>query len=169
MHRNVIETVMGAVVLAVAVVFLGFAYSGANLGGASGYPLVARFDRIDGVTPGTEVRVSGVRVGSVSEVTLDRQTYLAELHLAIDPEIVLPADTVAIVSSDGLLGGKTVVLSPGGEADMLQPGDIIQYTQSTPSLEQLLGQVIFSLQGSGSGDSGGAGQGAPAGGGLLAD
>ena len=170
MHRNVIETVMGAVVLAVALVFLGFAYSGANLGGGSGYPLVARFDRIDGVTPGTDVRVSGVRVGSVSRIVLDSRTYLAELHLAIDPSVQLPADTVAIVSSDGLLGGKTVVLSPGGDEQMLAPGATIHYTHSTPSLEQLLGQVIFSLQGNGSGTGGGSGtESAPAGGGLLSD
>jgi phospholipid/cholesterol/gamma-HCH transport system substrate-binding protein len=171
MHRNVIETVMGAVVLAVAIVFLAFAYSGANVGSASGYELTAKFDRIDGVTAGTDVRISGVKVGAVSSITLDTQSYMAVMHLVVDPSVQLPADTVAIVSSDGLLGGKTVALSPGGDSEMLKPGDTIQYTQSTPSLEQLLGQVIFSLQNAGSssdkGEAPAGGSGAP--GGLLTD
>jgi phospholipid/cholesterol/gamma-HCH transport system substrate-binding protein len=96
---------------------------------------------------------------------------MAVMHLVVDPSVQLPADTVAIVSSDGLLGGKTVALSPGGDSEMLKPGDTIQYTQSTPSLEQLLGQVIFSLQNAGSssdkGDAPAGGSGAP--GGLLTD
>jgi phospholipid/cholesterol/gamma-HCH transport system substrate-binding protein len=163
MHRNIVETVIGAVVLAVALLFLGFAYSSANFGGnSSGYLLEARFQRADGIVVGGDVRVSGVKVGQVESIALDTRTYEAKLMLRIDPAFVFPDDTVAIISSDGLLGGKTVSLSPGGSPDLLADSDVIQYTQSTPSLEQLLGQVIFSLKGAGSSD--GASAAAPTGG-----
>jgi phospholipid/cholesterol/gamma-HCH transport system substrate-binding protein len=170
MNRNVIETVMGGVVLLVAVFFLIFAYSAADLRQVEGYELVARFDQIDGLAPGADVRISGVRVGSVIGQELDAQSYLAEVRMSIDPSVDIPEDTIAEVTSEGLLGGKFMSLSPGGSDVMLEPGSTIQFTQSTPGLEQLLGQVIFSLQdlgnsdggsGDGSGGSGGDSLGAP--------
>jgi len=162
MHRNVIETVMGGVVLAVAVFFLIFAYTSADLRRVDGYELVARFDRVDGLAPGDEVRISGVRVGSVVSQTLDEQSFLAEVRLSIDPSVELPADTAAEITSEGLLGGKYMALVPGGAEETIPPGGIIQYTQSVPGLEQLLGQVIYSIQGlgeseDGAGDAGGSG------------
>jgi phospholipid/cholesterol/gamma-HCH transport system substrate-binding protein len=180
MHRNVIETVMGAVVLAVALLFLGFAYTSANLGSASGYTLKAQFNQADGVSPGTDVRIGGVKVGTVTSVTLNPESYLADVQLSIDPSVKLSQDTAAAISSDGLLGGRSLSLSPGGRPDdpsgWLKDGDTIEYTQSNPSLEQLLGQVIFSIgqlgeKGSAAGGSdapgqpgGQAPQGKPAGG-----
>jgi phospholipid/cholesterol/gamma-HCH transport system substrate-binding protein len=170
MHRNVIETVMGGVVLLVAVFFLIFAYSAADLRQVDGYELVARFDQVDGLAPGADVRISGVRVGSVIGQELNTQSYLAEVRMSIDPSVEIPEDTIAEVTSEGLLGGKFMSLSPGGSDVMLEPGSTIQFTQSTPGLEQLLGQVIFSLQdlgnsdggsGDGSGGSGGDSLGAP--------
>ena len=149
MHRNVIETVMGAVVLAVALLFLGFAYTSANLSSASGYRLKAQFDQADGVNAGTDVRIGGVKVGTVTSVTLNPETYLADVELSIDPSIKLSQDTAAAISSDGLLGGRSLSLSPGARPDdakgWLKDGDTIDHTQSNPSLEQLLGQVIFSI------------------------
>lgn len=166
MHRNVIETVMGGVVLAVAVFFLIFAYTSADLGRVDGYELVARFDRVDGLSAGDDVRISGVKVGSVVSQTLDQQSYLAEVRLTVDPSVELPADSSAEITSEGLLGGKYLALVPGGAEEMLQPGGTIQYTQSVPGLEQLLGQVIYSLQGLGeaSGDGGSGAGGSSSGG-----
>ncbi len=149
MHRNVIETVMGAVVLAVALLFLGFAYTSANLHSVSGYKLKAQFDQADGVGAGTDVRIGGVKVGTVTSVTLNPKSYLADVELSIDPAIKLSPDTAAAISSDGLLGGRSLSLSPGAEPDSpngwLKDGDSIDHTQSNPSLEQLLGQVIFNI------------------------
>jgi len=166
MHRNVIETVMGAVVLAVALLFLGFAYTSANLSSASGYKLKAQFDQADGVNAGTDVRIGGVKVGTVTSVTLNPETYLADVELSIDPSIKLSQDTAAAISSDGLLGGRSLSLSPGGRPDdpngWLKDGDTIAYTQSNPSLEQLLGQVIFSIGQLGDKGSAGGASGAPA-------
>lgn len=166
MSRNVIETIMGAVVLAVAVLFLVFAYSSTDIGRVDGYEVVARFDRVDGLQAGGDVRISGVKVGTILSQTLDPQSYLAELRMSIDPSIRLPTDTVAVVASESLLGGKFLALEPGGAEEMIAPGGTIDYTQSTPGIEQLLGQMIYSLQGAGGdnqdgGDNqgdGGAGQ-----------
>lgn len=146
MSRNIIETVMGGVVLAVAVFFLVFAYSSASLQNVEGYELMARFDRIDGLEMGSDVRVGGVKVGSVIGQSLNTDDWVAEVRMTIDRSIHLPTDTVAVITSESLLGGKFLALDPGFEEETIPEGGTIQYTQSVPGLEQLLGQVIYSLQ-----------------------
>lgn len=146
MRRNVIETVLGGVVLAVAGFFLVFAYSSADLRKVDGYELTAAFNSIAGLQAGADVRISGVKVGTVSALTLDPGTYRAVVHMSIDRSIKLTTDTAAVVASESMLGGKFLALEPGGEDTFLPPGGRVQFTQSTPGIEQLLGQVIFSLQ-----------------------
>lgn len=147
MTRNVIETVMGGVVLLVAAFFLVFAYSSANLGTGGGYDVTARFANADGLNLGADVRISGVRVGSVVEHRLNPDTFMAEISMSIDPSLTLPADTVAVVASDGLMGGRYMRLDVGGDAETVPDGGRIIYTQSTPGLEQLIGQAIYGMQG----------------------
>ncbi len=147
MKKNVIETVLGAVVLAVAFIFLAFSYSSANVGGTGGYEVKARFSSIGGLNIGDKVVISGVKVGNVSGVELDKDSYLAIVSLDIDPKYQLPDDTAAFISSESLLGGLYMQLEPGASEDMIEPGGIIQYTQAPQNLEQLLGQFIFSLKG----------------------
>jgi phospholipid/cholesterol/gamma-HCH transport system substrate-binding protein len=163
MTRNLLETLLGAIVLLVAIVFLVFAYSATQLGNGSGYELVARFDRVDGLAPGSDVRISGIKVGTVTAQTLDPATYRAEVRFTMREDVELPADTSAAVVSDGLLGGKYLSLVPGGDIEMLAPGDEITLTQSAINFEDLIGHFIFSQ---GSGDEGGdAAEGAPGAGG----
>lgn len=145
MQRNIVETAMGAVVLAVAVGFGLFFHTTAQIGGKDGYELKAKFSKIDGLESGSAVKVSGVKVGRVLGFELDPATYQAEVRLNIDNNIKLPRDTAAVIASAGLLDGKFMTLEPGGDEEMLSNGDYIEYTQSTPGLEQLLGQVIFSM------------------------
>jgi phospholipid/cholesterol/gamma-HCH transport system substrate-binding protein len=144
-RRNVAEILAGALVLAVAAVFLFYAvtHSGRTL--TQGYALTARFDRIDGLAQGADVRVSGVKVGSVVEQRIDPETYLAVVTMRIDPAIRLPADTSAEITSESLLGGRYVALVPGGSERMLADGGTIEATQSAVSLEALLGRFIFSV------------------------
>ncbi len=146
MKRNVIETVLGAVVLTVALVFLAFSYSTANIGSASGYDLTANFSSTGGLAVGDDVVISGVKVGAVTRVDLDPNTYLARVTMDIEPSVRLPDDTAALISSESLLGGKYLALEPGASEDILPPGGRIQYTQAPQNLEQLLGQFIFSMQ-----------------------
>src|SRR5258708_2754212 len=89
MSRNVIETVMGAVVLVIAAVFLFFAYSTSQVRAVSGYELTAKFDRIEGIREGGDVRISGIKVGSIISETLDPTTFLAVVKMSIDPTIKL--------------------------------------------------------------------------------
>lgn len=146
MRRNVIETVLGGVVLAVAGFFLAFAYSSANLRKVDGYDVTASFTSIAGLQAGSDVRISGVKVGTITALTLDPVTYQAVVHMSVDRSVKLTKDTAAVVASESMLGGKFLALEPGGDEETIKPGGRIQFTQSTPGLEQLLGQVIFSLQ-----------------------
>ncbi len=146
MKRSVIETVLGAVVLLIAAVFLAFSYNTANLKKVSGYEVTADFSGIGGLATGDEVQISGVKVGSVVGVDLDPDTYLARVHMNIEPDIELPEDTTALISSTSLMGGKYLSLEPGAAEDMIPAGGRVQYTQAPQNLEQLLGKFIFSMQ-----------------------
>jgi len=145
MQRNIVETILDAVVLLVAALFSLFFYRTTDIRPATGYELTAAFSKIDGLDAGAPVRVSGVKVGQVLSFKLDPKTYRAIVTMNISADVKLPKDTAAVVASSGLLDGKFMTLEPGADDEMLAPGDRIQYTQSTPSLEQLLGQVIFSM------------------------
>lgn len=146
MKRNVIETVLGAVVLAVAILFLAYSYSSASIGSADGYEVSANFSSIGGLGVGDKVVISGVKVGSVSRIELDKETFLAKVYLDVNDKVQLPDDTAAFISSESLLGGLYMQLEPGASEEMIEPGGMIEYTQAPQNLEQLLGQFIFSMQ-----------------------
>ena len=147
MTRNLLETLLGAVVLIVAVGFLAFAYNTSQVRQDGGYELIARFDKVDGLERGSDVRISGIKVGTVLDQTLDPETYRAEVRFSLREDIQLPADTSAAVVSNGLLGGKYLALVPGGDIEMLQPGGEVTLTQSAVNLEDLIGHMIFSQGG----------------------
>jgi phospholipid/cholesterol/gamma-HCH transport system substrate-binding protein len=144
MRRNLIETVLGGVVLLVAALFLVFAYSNASLRTVSGYELTAKFDRVDGLNQGGDVKVSGIKVGTITGQDIDPQSYLAVVRFTVDPRIKLPVDSAAEVVSEGLLGSKYLSLVPGADSKTLQPGQEIRFTQSPINLESLIGQFMFS-------------------------
>ena len=143
MGKNLVETLMGAVVLVVAGMFMVFAYSTADIRPVRGYAVTAKFQSIDGVRLGTDVKLAGIKVGSVVGQALDPQTYEAVLTLSIDAHIKLPRDTSAQITSEGLLGGTYIALSPGAEDRMIAAGGEIRHTQSPVNLVQLLGRFIF--------------------------
>lgn len=153
MKRNIFETILGAVVLFIAAFFLSYSFKVANVSaGNGGYEIDAYFAGIGGLSVGDDVQISGVKVGTVSAVELDEESYLARVSLLIDPKYQIPIDTAALISSESLLGGKYLALEPGAEEDMLEDGDRIEYTQAPQNLEQLLGQFIFSMQNDDKGD-----------------
>lgn len=133
------EVAAGAVVLAVAVGFLIWAGQTAGWGGGGEtYPLTASFRAVDGISVGSEVRLAGVRVGAITALSLNPQTYFADAVIAIDQAIQLPSDSAILISSEGLLGGNYVELVPGGMPDVLAPGAEIEDTQGSVSLVNLL-------------------------------
>jgi phospholipid/cholesterol/gamma-HCH transport system substrate-binding protein len=146
MNRGLIETLMGAVVLLVAGVFIVLAYGATDIGGG-GYQLKADFNRATGVNVGSDVRLSGIKVGRVAALSLDPETYLARVTISVDPAVQVPSDSSLAIASEGLLGGTYLDLSPGGDEVMLRPGEQIQFTQDAVDLVQLLGKAIFSNDG----------------------
>ncbi|MDJ0827503.1 MAG: outer membrane lipid asymmetry maintenance protein MlaD [Rhodobacter sp.] len=140
MTNHTTEVLVGGAVLAVAIGF--FVYAGQLTGvagpvsGASAYS--ASFRSVEGVTVGTDVRLGGVKVGTVTSVVLDPKTFRAETGFTVDGGISLPEDTAAVIASEGLLGGSFVELIPGGSPFDLEPGSEILDTQSAISIINLL-------------------------------
>ncbi len=145
MNHNIIETAMGAVVLGVAGVFLVFAMKTADVDTSTGYPLTASFANANGLLVGADVRIGGVGVGKVSALKLDPQSFQAVATITIEDDVKLPDDSSATIRSESLMGGKFLALEPGGSDKNLEAGGKIEFTQSTPDLEQMLGQAIFSM------------------------
>ena len=152
MRRNAIETVMGAVVLLVAGVFVFFAYDMAQVKAVEGYEVTALFYKIGGLNEGSDVRISGIKVGTVIDHELDPESYDARVRMTITREVKLPVDTVASIASEGLLGGKYVRLEPGTDKSYIKHGGTITKTKDFRSLEDQVGEIIFLATG---GDEGG--------------
>jgi len=146
MKRNHIETVLGAVVIVVAVIFFGFSYSAANVGSSGGYDITADFSGTGGLGLGDSVEISGVKVGTVSKIELN-DNYQAHVTMDIDDNVKLPDDSSALISSESLLGGKYLEIQPGAsDTFFAKDGKAhIEFTQAPQNLEQLLGKFIFSM------------------------
>lgn len=140
-HRT--EVTVGAAVVAVAAGFLLYAsqFTGVSSGGA-GYPLTASFRSLEGVTVGTDVRLAGVKIGSVTGIALNPQTFRADTQFTIQNGIDLPDDSAVVISSEGLLGGNFVEILPGGSPFNLEEGAEIEDTQSAVSLVGLLMKFV---------------------------
>lgn len=162
MKRSAIETLLGAFVLAVAGFFLVFSYQTANVGSMNGYTITADFSGIGGLKAGDDVLISGVKVGTVTSVELKQDSFLARVYMDVASGIELPSDTVALISSESLLGGRYLALEPGADENMLKDGGHIQFTQAPQNLEQLLGQFIFSASGKDKDKGGAAAEEVPA-------
>ena len=144
MGGNLVETLIGAVVLAVAGVFLVFAYNRAEIGSVDGYELSARFQKVDGIRVGSDVLMSGIKVGTVTAQQLDPKSYLAVVRFTVRENIEVPEDSAVKVASSGLLGDKYLALEPGGAEVKLKPGDEVQFTQGSVDLMDLIGKAIYS-------------------------
>ncbi len=154
MGRNAVETVLGAVVLAVAGMFLFFAYSTAQVKAVAGYEVTAKFFKIGGLSAGSDVRINGIKVGTVKSNTLDPETFDAVVVMSLTPDVKLPTDTVAAIGSEGIVGGKYLRLEPGAAETMIEAGGDIAKTRDFRSLEDQVGEIIFLA----TGGAGGSGQ-----------
>ena len=145
MTENRLEILAGAAVLAAALAFFAYAGHSSGLGSAAGtYPLKASFRSVEGITPGSDVKLAGVKVGTIASLTLNPQTYFADAVIELDKSILLPTDSAILISSEGLLGGNYVELVPGGMPDNLAPGDEIEDTQGAVSLVSLMMKFVGS-------------------------
>ncbi len=143
MAENVTEVLTGAGVLAVALGFLVFAGDGEGIRRATdSYQLAASFRSVEGITVGTDVRMAGVKVGSVTELALNPQTFFADAKFTVRNGVAVPDDSSAIIASEGLLGGAFVEIQPGGSPVDLEPGAEIENTQGAVSVIALMMKFV---------------------------
>ncbi|MBN2751356.1 MAG: outer membrane lipid asymmetry maintenance protein MlaD [Rhodospirillaceae bacterium] len=148
MRKQIMESIMGAVVLLVAGYFLVFAYTSAQVREVNGYHIKANFLKVGGLRVGSDVRISGIKVGSVIDQRLDQDTYEASLTFSIRPDLHLPVDTAASIATQGLMGDKYIRLEPGSMTEHLKGGDTLKNTRDFKSLEDTVGEFIFLATGS---------------------
>lgn len=142
MAENRAEILAGAAVLAAAIGFLVYATAGRGASSSGTYELHASFRSVEGITPGSDVRLAGVKVGSITKLALNPKTFYADATIAVDKSIQLPDDSAILISSEGLLGGNFVEIQPGGSSDNFAPGDSIEDTQGSVSLISLLMKFV---------------------------
>jgi phospholipid/cholesterol/gamma-HCH transport system substrate-binding protein len=150
-QNNVVEIITGAIVIAVAVLFLGFMYLRTGSGSLSGYELRARLPQVDGLGMGTDVRLAGIKIGSISDLTLDPKTYQATVHMTIRDDVKIPVDSSLKVTSAGILGSSYLSITPGGDDKMMAAGDTFENAQGSVDLMGLVSRFV----GNGSAGQGG--------------
>ena len=144
MKNSTVETLIGAAVVAIAAVFFLFAYQTSGKGSTTGaYKLSAEFDNAEGVSVGTDVRVAGVKVGSVVDFTFNPENFQATVLMELDPRVKLTDDATAKVTAEGLLGSKFISLEQGGAETILADGGVISNTQGAVDIWSLISQAMF--------------------------
>lgn len=142
MRHNLLETIMGAIVLIVASVFFFYAYQSNSMPQGEGLILTAKFSRIDGLNVGGDVKMSGVKIGHIQSIDIDPQSYRAVVHFSIRNGISIPDDSSAEVMSESLMGGRYLAIVPGGSESPLKKGELITDTRSPLSLETLVAKYL---------------------------
>ena len=143
MAENQTEVLAGAAVLAAAVVFVFYASQSTGFsGGAATYNLKASFRSVEGITLGSDVRMAGVKVGTITSLDLNPKTFFADATVSVQNDLKLPDDSAILISSEGLLGGNFIELVPGGSETNLEPGAEIEDTQGSVSLISLLMKFV---------------------------
>lgn len=143
MRHNAFEVLLGAIILAVATFFVVQTYVATGQRREEGYQISAYFDRIDGIMVGTDVKISGVKVGTVTGVKIEPETYRAQVTLHIKKELQVPQDSSAEIISESLLGGKYITIVPGIENNLIQPNGEIQQTTSAVNFETIISQFML--------------------------
>ena len=143
MKKNPIETILGFFVLAFTCLFLFFAFSRIDTKEISGYTIVANFSKVGGLENGADVRIAGLKVGSVLKTELNQEDYTADVYLNIDSDVKLPIDTIAAIADSGVMGDKYVRLEPGKAQAVLAENDRVAQTKSYKSLEDSVSEFIF--------------------------
>ena len=146
MKSNAFETFIGAIVIILAAVFLFYCFSVTDNNTNGSYKVNAVFNRIDGIQNGSDVRLSGIKIGTVAKSLLNQTTYEAELNLLIENSIKIPDDSSAKITSDGLLGNSYVSIEPGGSEVFIEENGQILFTQGSIDLIGLVGQTLFSVE-----------------------
>ena len=143
MRKKPVETIMGLVVLAIAFLFLIFAYNVSDLQVVKGYNLSAEFLKVGGLSVGSDVRINGIKIGTVTSQHLNAEDYTVVVNFSIASDVKLPKDSVVSIVSDGLMGDKFVKIEPGMAKEFLSDGDYFNKTKDFKTLEDMVGEIIF--------------------------
>jgi phospholipid/cholesterol/gamma-HCH transport system substrate-binding protein len=147
MGNSKIETIVGLIIVSVAIGFMVVTYKVAEVKKfGNTYSLRAAFDQVEGIISGSDVMMSGIKVGFVSDLKLDTDSYRAIMKVAIDRGVKIPDDSSVQIVSNGLLGKKYVSFNAGASETMFADGDDVSFTQSSVNLETLIGKLIFSTK-----------------------
>lgn len=147
MNKKPVETIMGLVVLVVAALFMMFAYRVSDLQVVKGYEINSRFLKVGGLNTGADVRINGIKVGTVISQSVNPQDYMVDVTLSIMPQIKLPKDSTITIAGDGLMGDKFIKIEPGKSTEMLAAGSTALNTKDAKSLEDMVGEIIFMVTG----------------------
>lgn len=144
MKNNLLESLIGFVVVLIAIIFFIYSYSMmGNKNSSKTYEITAVFNEVSGLMSGSDVRLSGIKIGSVRSQTLNADTFDAVVSMQINNDIKIPTDSSAKISAEGLLGGNYISIEPGGSDEILSDGDVIEFTQGSIDLIGLLGNAVF--------------------------
>ena len=139
-QNNITESLIGAGVVAIALVFAALAYYRTGSGSLSGYEVDAKLSKADGLAVGTDVRLAGIKIGTVSDLTLDPKTYLVTVHMSIRDDIKLPVDSSVLMTQAGFLGGQYLSITPGGDDKMMTAGSFFENAQGSIDVMGLVGR-----------------------------
>ncbi len=142
MHRSIIETVLGAVVLMVAAIFMVFAYNQSQVRAVGGYLVLAKFGQVDGLAVGDDVRVGGLKMGSVTAMSLEPEGYVAVVAIRMDSSVRLSTDSSVAIHTEGLFGGKFVEIIPGADEEFIPANGVIAYPQDSVILEEMIEKIV---------------------------
>ncbi len=143
MNKRPVETIMGIVVIVIAALFMFFAYRVSDLQVVKGYTVSAHFLKVGGLTIGSDVRINGIKVGTVISQKLNPEDYVAEIKMSLSPDLKLPKDSTAVIAGAGLMGDKFIKIEPGKDTEILSDGDELTHTKDFKTLEDMVGEIIF--------------------------
>lgn len=142
MSRGMVENLVGALVLAVAIVSVYLAFEGSNVQRSSGYEIEASFADAGSLAAGTDVRLAGVKIGSVADYGIDPESFEARVTLTVDSAVKLPTDSSVRIVPDGLLGGNFIEITPGGAAELVEPGGTLTNTRGAVNVVELVSRIV---------------------------
>ena len=146
MQRGIIETILGAVVLTIAFVFGFYIWQSKEGHGQNyDYHINVSFERIDGLTNGADVKIGGVKIGYVHDITVDPEFFDVNLHMRLDSQYRIPADSSASITSDGLLSDKFIALKIGNSKDMIANQGTLDNSETVVAFEELIARALFLL------------------------
>ena len=147
MYKRPVETIMGILVLITAALFCYFAYNVSDLQVVKGYNVTAKFLKVGGLNVGSDIRINGIKIGTVVSQKLDNADYTADVVMSLASDIKLPIDSTASIAADGLMGNKFIKIDPGHAEEFLKDGDVLKNTKDFKTIEDLVGEVIFMVTG----------------------